>query len=293
MKEYLSSKMFADSEFPVMVTRLLQRSLMVPHSHDFIELVLVAEGHTIHNVETSGGKLLSYGLIQGDCFTILPGEVHAYTESRNLVLYNVAFREELLRAELPELKTLPVWHALFEASDAPMRNRLHLLPHERRNVESYFKKMMIEFSQRRPGYRFRIKLALIEGLCSIDEVRALDWHLYDASPYGGILKTLDYMENVTNELFELNKMARMAGMSVSSYTKKFRDTIGDSPGEYFLGIKLEKVRSELIETDLSISELAFKYGFCDGTYLIKLFRRRHGITPARYRSLVMTRKDRR
>ena len=285
MKQYLSSKMFSSPDFPVSVTCLLQRSQMTPHTHDFIEFVLVAEGHTIHRVGEEGDSL-SYGLIQGDCFTILPGEVHAYSESKNLVLYNVAFKEELLQSELSELKQLPMWSRLFESGSSPLSKRLHLPPHERIRAESFLRKMMLEFSYRRPGYQFRVKLALMEMLCAVDDANIVEWQPYDVEPYSGLLKTLDYLEKVESEPFNLSELARMAGMSVSSYTKKFREMIGDSPCEYFLGIKLEKIRSELLRSDISVSELAFKYGFCDTSYMIKLFRRRHGLTPTRYRNII-------
>ena len=287
MKQYLSSRMFSEPDFPIVVSRLLQRSQMTPHTHDFIEFVLVAEGHTIHQVG-SEGEQLSYGLIQGDCFTILPGEIHAYSESKNLVLYNVAFKEELLQSELVELKSLSLWNRLFESKKSPLSKRLHLLPHERTRAESFLRKMMLEFSYRRPGYKFRVKLALLETLCAVDEANIVEWQPYDVEPYSGLLKTLDYLEKVESEPFNLTELARMAGMSISSYTKKFREMIGDSPCEYFLGIKLEKIRSELIRSDASVSELAFKYGLCDTSYMIRLFRRRHGLTPSRYRNIVMS-----
>lgn len=290
MKQYLSSKMFPDPDFPVVVTRLLQREQMTPHTHDFIEFVLVAEGHAIHQIDVEG-KRLSYGLIQGDCFTILPGEVHAYSESKNLVLYNVAFKRELLQSELAELQSLPLWNRLFEPGNSPLSKRLHLLPHERLRAEGFLRKMMLEFSYRRTGYKFRVKLALLETLSVVDDANIVEWQPYDdVEPYSGLLKTLDYLEKVEFEPFDLTELARMAGMSVSSYTKKFREMIGDSPCEYFLGIKLEKIRGELIRSRASVSELAFKYGFCDTSYMIKLFRRRHGLTPSRYRNIVQSKQ---
>lgn len=285
IKEYHSAKMFPDPALPVLVTRLKQRSEMLPHTHDFIELVLVAQGHTIHSVELKE-KNFSYGLIQGDCFTILPGEVHAYSESKNLVLYNVAFQKSFLRSELPELEKLPLWIDFFEADPRTLRNSLHLPPNERLRAERFLQKIMIEHSRRQEGYIFRIKLALLEVICSINEANIVSCHPYDNEQYSGILKTLDYMEKIVAQPFDLGKMAKMAGMSVSSYTQKFRNMIGDSPNEYFLGIKLEKIRSELLHSELSITELAYKYGFCDGSYMIKQFRKRHGISPAKYRSII-------
>ena len=287
MKQYLSDRFFPEPDFPLCVTRQLQRPQMPPHSHDFIEFVMVAEGYTIHYVGT-GKKQLSYGLIQGDCFSILPGEVHAYSESHGLVLYNVAFKEELLRNEFPEVKSLPFWNRLFAEGTSPLSKRLHLLPHERSRAESFLRRMMRDISARRPDYRFRVKLALLETFCTLDDANVVEWLPYDVGPCRGLLKTLDYMEKIEAEPFDLSALAKMAGMSVSSYTKKFREMIGDSPCEYFLAIKLEKIRSELLRSDISVSELACKYGFCDTSYMIRLFRRRHGLTPARYRNMVLS-----
>ena len=278
--------MFPDPAFPIMVTRLLQRTQMVPHTHDFIELVLVAGGHTIHKVGIPGKRSCSYGLIPGDCFAILPGEVHAYTDSRNLLLYNIAFQTILLEKELDELKNFPLWEKLFGSrNQIPSRQRMHLLPHERQYVEERIKRMMIEFSRRKCGWQFRIRLALLETLCAIDEAKETNWDENGSLPSSGVLKTLEYMEKNVSAPFDLKSMAATARMSVSSYTQKFRLMVGNSPGEYFLGIKLDRICDELLRTHESIAELAYRYGFCDSSYMIKLFRRRHGITPSQYRRL--------
>ena len=293
MKEYLSSRMFSDPAFPLSVTRLLQRSQMVPHIHDFIELVLVASGHTIHKIGSPGGKLCSYGLISGDCFAILPGEIHSYTDSHNLILYNIAFQPELLRSELAELKNLPVWEKLFGTRNSPWeKQRIHLLPYERQQVEDAVKKMMLEISGLHAGWRFRVRIALLQMLCAIDRARDQDWRTHDVTPSSGVLKTLEYMEKNPVATFDLGQMAAMAGMSVSSYTRKFRLMVGDSPREYFLGIRLDRICNELVHGDDPIAELAYRYGFCDSTYMIRQFRRRYGIPPSQYRRLATGEKIR-
>lgn len=285
MKKYIADKIFPDRDFPFWITHLPQGSKMTPHTHDFIELVFVTEGHTIHKVNFEE-KDYSYGLIQGDCFTIMPGDIHAYSNSKNFVIYNVAFLPEIFASELDELRKMSCWENLFGKEIFPLRKRFHLTPHKRLKAENFLRKMLIEYTYRQPGYKFRIKLALLETICVIDEANAVDWHPYDDVPYSGIVKTLDFMEQAESNPFKLAELARMAGMSVSSYTKKFRNMTGQSPCEYFVGIKLEKIRSELLNTDLSITELAYKYGFCDTSYMIRMFRRRHGATPQAYRKIV-------
>lgn len=289
MKQYFSDKMFPDKDFPFSITHLLQGAKMTPHTHDFIELVFVSEGHTIHRVDFEA-ESYSYGLIQGDCFTIMPGDIHAYSDSKNFVIYNVAFQPEILQSELDELQRLSCWESLFGEKTFPLRKRFHLTPPQRSKAESFLRKMMLEFNSRTSGYQFRIKLALLETLCIIDDANVVGWHPYDDEPYSGIMKTLNFMEKAESNPFKLCELAKMAGMSVSSYTKKFRDMTGQSPCEYFIGIKLEKIRSELFSTDLSITELAYKYGFCDTSYMIRMFRRRHGSTPQAYRNIIMSKQ---
>lgn len=283
MKQYLSENTFSSPDFPVAVTRLRQRPSMPPHTHDFIELVIVAEGHSIHQFFT-GENQAAYGLLQGDCFVVLPGEIHTYKESENFVIYNVSFKEKVFCNLLPELKQLPLWKNFFESAPSQDRQKRHLLPYEKVIAENFLKKIMQEFSCREPGFEFRIKLALLEVLCIIDRANIVPWQPYASGPYSGILKTINYMEKIKSQPFKLKYLAKMANMSVSSYTKKFRDMTGDSPCEYFIGIKLENIRLDLLQTDLSVSELAEKYGFCDTSYMIRHFRRRLGISPLRYRN---------
>lgn len=258
---------------------------MIPHIHDFVELVLVAEGHTTHRLMLPDGSSFSYGLIQGDCFAIMPGMPHAYEDSHSLVLYNIAFSPDLLKKEETDLLELPVWQKLFNSQEPSGITRLHLMPYDRKHIERNIQNIMVEFSSRSPGYRLRCKLALLEVICSIDKANETQLNDQDMIYSSGILKTLQYMEKNIQEVFDLKKMAARANMSVSNYTKKFRDMVGDSPNEYFIGLKLDWIRHELVNSDTSISELAFKFGFYDNSYLTKQFKRRHGITPNQYRNI--------
>ena len=80
---------------------------------------------------TVSGRELSYGLIQGDVFAILPGEPHAYSESKNLIIYNIAFQSEIIADLLPEFRELPSWNALFDPTPEIYRHRVHLKPQAR------------------------------------------------------------------------------------------------------------------------------------------------------------------
>ncbi len=288
MKTYTAEKMFPFPDFPLTISRAVQRNSMVPHCHDFIEIVIISHGHTFHQLSDGGEGTFSYGLIQGDLFSILPGEVHAYSNSHSLVVYNLAFLPEIITAELPELRTLKACYELLMSRKGHMRTRLHLPPEKRREIEMVLKRMALALAQRKNAWRLQAKTLLLDFLLTIGEAEHLHWHSYDRKNYSGILKVLCHLETGTEIHFSLEKLARMANMSVSSFTKKFREMTGDSPLVYYNRLKLEIVRSQLAMTnDKSIAELALENGFCDSNYMIKLFRQNYGITPGRYRSLIL------
>lgn len=217
---------------------------------------------------------------------ILPYEVHGYSDSKNLVIYNVAFNPDLISAELPELSRLSSWKTLFDPHPRKFRNRVHLLPFQRSGAEHCLKKAILALSMQHPFYRLNANPLLLEFLLIAANGEAVERKADVDSINTRLFESLEELEASPEKPFRLAKIARNTGMSVSGYTKKIRETTGLSPLDYCINLRIEQARKRLIETDASISEIAFQTGFCDSNYLIKLFRRRHGITPARYRRLI-------
>ncbi len=286
MKIYSSDAIFRFSGFPLDVSYAFQRPFMIPHGHEFIELVLVTLGHTIHTIHPPEGGELSYSLIQGDVFSILPGEIHSYTSSSHLAIYNIAFAPELVGNDLAELRKLKIWETLFGGSGRGFRMKIHLSPYRRVEAERILKKIIVACSEARPGFMLKSKNAFLEFLFLLDEALPMVWETGNTSEESNLARSIAQLEKNPSGPFRLEETARAAGMSVSAYTKKFRQATGVSPLDYCIGMRLETVRRLLLETEQSVSEIAVANGFCDGTYLVKLFRQRFGITPARYRGLL-------
>ena len=281
-----SDEIFKIEDFPLRVTYVLQAPSMPPHCHDFIEIVLVGQGHSIHNISTKESGELSYGLLQGDMFSVMPGEIHKYSESKKLRLYNILFKKEIIAKETDELSKLNSWPVLLNPKPGITRNKMHLTLAEYLAAEKCLKKIMVELSLKKEGFKLSAKTALIEFLIIAARAMSIEWKTSTSSKNSGLLESITSMEKCSVQPFSLKSFAEIAGMSVSSYTKKFREATGLSPLDYFIGLRLEKVRWFLTETNLSISEIAFKSGFSDTNYMIKLFRIRQGTTPGKYRSLV-------
>ncbi|MEM0964708.1 MAG: AraC family transcriptional regulator [Verrucomicrobiota bacterium] len=90
-------------------------------------------------------------------------------------------------------------------------------------------------------------------------------------------------QNSTSSLTNA-QLAKLAGMSESSFHRNFRQRIGCTPNSYIQGLRLSNVAQQLIESDSSISEIAFSGGYNNLSNFNNQFQRRFGCTPRTYRA---------
>lgn len=75
----------------------------------------------------------------------------------------------------------------------------------------------------------------------------------------------------------------LENMSLSSYHRQFVQVIGLSPAEYILKRKIEKAKELLASTDMSVTDIAYRYGFSSSQYFATAFKRFCYCTPTQYR----------
>jgi AraC-like DNA-binding protein len=86
-----------------------------------------------------------------------------------------------------------------------------------------------------------------------------------------------------SDALDMEKLALEQNVSYVWFRKAFKDIIGTSPGQYHLNIKIEKAAEMLKNTDLSISEIAYKTGFETEFYFSRIFKKKMNIAPSEYR----------
>ncbi len=77
--------------------------------------------------------------------------------------------------------------------------------------------------------------------------------------------------------------ARAAHMSRSSFAQMFRSAMGISFGKYCQRRRLAGAICDLRATDLKLSAIAEKWGFCDAAHFVRLFKSVMLVTPNEYR----------
>jgi AraC-like DNA-binding protein len=84
------------------------------------------------------------------------------------------------------------------------------------------------------------------------------------------------------ERWTVDKMAHLANMSGSRFAVLYKTVLGVSPVEDLVEARLARAQDLLLNSDMSVSEVAAQTGFSSSSYFSRIFRRRVGLTPTDY-----------
>ncbi|MFF3016472.1 GlxA family transcriptional regulator [Streptomyces sp. NPDC057939] len=86
-----------------------------------------------------------------------------------------------------------------------------------------------------------------------------------------------------HEPLRLSDLARQEAVSVRTFTRRFREESGVSPGEWITGQRVERARRLLERTELSMEQVAREAGFGTAQSLRKHVQAALGVSPTAYR----------
>ncbi len=105
-------------------------------------------------------------------------------------------------------------------------------------------------------------------------------------------KIVDIIDaNLDSDNFNVNDMAEHLGMSYSLVYKKIKKITGKSVSEFTRDVRLRKVATLLITTDLQISQAASIAGFGDIKYFRKHFQQFYNLNPSEFKKKYQNVKD--
>jgi len=101
-----------------------------------------------------------------------------------------------------------------------------------------------------------------------------------------IRKVLAYIQENLSEGLSLEKLSAIAFFSPFHFQKIFSLYVGESPKQYIMRLRLERIAHYLkLYPDLSINDASFQCGFSSPSTFIRAFRKYYGMTPETFRNL--------
>lgn len=162
-------------------------------------------------------------------------------------------------------------------------------PKQRRIIEKLLHSMVID-------YKYPDEFTLHKQELFIEELfiylmRAMQTqkqavNAYKSDEIKRMEEAAHYISSHFNEDLSLKIVAAKYDVSTSYFSKKFKSVTGFSFKEYLIAVRIKEACELLIQTNISITEIATRCGFTDSNYFGDAFKKIKGISPRDYRRVL-------
>jgi len=92
--------------------------------------------------------------------------------------------------------------------------------------------------------------------------------------------------------WHVEELAQRACLSPSQFTRRFRQAMGMSPAHFCIRTRLDRARQLMLETRMSLEEIAGSLGYSSATFFGRQFKRYFNCTPSEFRGATPAQRSR-
>ena len=253
------------------------------HDHNHSEIAIVLKGSCRHLFEGQ-----SVVVKPGDVLVIHPGATHTYDQFDQLELVNIIYDMKRLCLPILDGVQMPLFRILFPDDPGNVYRSgepvVHLAPDALGKIAAMIQTIDFELKSSRQGrylYCLSIFLEIVVILCRI--YSGEDHESQEKEIPFRIGEAVEYMNAHYQDPVSVDQMARKACMSRRNFYLQFKNATGCSPVQYLIKLRVSRAMEMLLYSEMRISDIAEKCGFCDSNYFCKIFRSMTGLPPRQYR----------
>lgn len=152
---------------------------------------------------------------------------------------------------------------------------------------------LIQAECRQPGPEHRLQLqglllALAAMVVSSDAGGSARPRSHGGLPQATLRRVTDLIERRLSDHLGVDELAAVARLSTRHFQRCFREATGVAPARYIVLRRVDRAKTLLTSTTLSMLEVAAQCGFCDQAHLATALRRVAGVTPLALRKQAPT-----
>lgn len=153
-------------------------------------------------------------------------------------------------------------------------------------VNKYLNFLLYEITRINEKNEKLVKAALVLFLTNLHNVHQDSLIISESSMMENydVGRWLKYMVDNYSTV-SLNSMAKAFNFNPTYFSLRFKTLANDSFSNKLREIKLEKAKWLLITTDLSVQNVSEIIGFKEKSYFFRIFKKRYGMTPLKYRKV--------
>lgn len=293
MDLFISLEHFHAEERKYHIYKLSQSTIAEnEHYHDYYQLCYVAKGEVRHR---QGSKEVC--LIQGDAFLIPPGFRHSVSLIReNSELYSLSFHPSLFHPGFPKSNVYKFLTAISLdcAEDKALSVQLRVVLNEAQQimVQSLLKCLLLEEENDPPAELSAAASIIAATLCVLSQAYLIESEnrarYTTASVYSHDMdKCIKYINDNLASDISVPELIKMCAMSKTAFYQLFLQATGMPVKKYVNLLRIEKAKSLIRSSDLSLTEIAHAVGFDNSSTFYRNFIQETGISPTSYRNAAL------
>ena len=251
-----------------------------PHRQEFAEVVFFLHGEALHYTEATGWKPAR----RGDVWSLPPGGVHGYRETKDFKIFNLLFIPDRLPLLMLDLYDTPGYRILFgsDSSETRAYPYLRLASAELRRMEAMLRLFVFFHEQETDddhAGKYGMFMAIISRLCRLAAGEKRLWR----APLS-ITRIHQFLNSNCAREITIADLCRLTAMAPTTLHRHFLRYFGMPPMQYIRRFRLQIACRLLLNTTLPIREIAARCGFPKHSYFTQIFRSVYRTTPGEYRN---------
>ncbi|MEO0733560.1 MAG: helix-turn-helix transcriptional regulator [Bacteroidota bacterium] len=247
------------------------------HRVDFFLILLIEAGRGQHTID-----FITYDYIPGTLLTIRKDQLHRFhpcTETRG---YMLLFTSDFLVSYLEAMEARKSFQLFNEVLSTPV---LHLADPVLQEIWELTQRIRHEYLTEGDEYSLAIIRSELQILfAKLSRIKTRTRQFAPDRKYLERFTILqELIERHVTEYPRVSHYAQLMGVSTKTLNKVTRSIVHKSAKEFIDDIRTKQIKRLLINTELSVKEIAYTAGFLEPTNFYKYFRRQTGTTPEQFR----------
>lgn len=247
------------------------------HIVEFYIIILIEEGQGAHTIDFS-----EYSFERGTALTIRKDQIHKFHKNRSVQGKLLLFTDEFLVSYLEKLEALKSLQLFNEVLGIP---KIQLPENELREVSELIERIQTEYFSVNDEYTLGIIRSELHILIAkLFRIKSFVHPIIGKRKYlSEFIQFQNLVEQHATKFSKVKDYAPMMGLSSKTLNTITRSIVNKSAKEFIDDICTKQIKRLLINTELSVKEIAFASGFEESTNFYKYFKRQTSLTPEQFR----------
>jgi len=247
------------------------------HLVNFYLIVLFEEGSSAHTIDFT-----DHSCERGSLITIRKDQIHRFHKHPSAKGRLLLFTDDFLVSYLEKLEALKSLQLFNELLGEP---KIQLQEGELKEVLKIFARISQEYFQTNDDYSLGIiRSELHILLAKLYRIKSQRNQIIENRKYlEEFIKLQKLVEQYANQHSKVKAYADMMGVSSKTLNTYTQSIVHKSAKEFIDEICTTQIKRLLINTELSVKEIAYASGFEETTNFYKYFKRQTSLTPEGFR----------